>query len=227
MGSPARRVMKGVMYMVDDSKSLQVLGGTTSIISGLLMVITSLWFIFQPESSHEAMHGVSVVMLILVVPTVVATTVLLLKEAKIGALLGIGFAVLWIMLELIAHCSQTAPLKTLNEIIQAAAKEDVWENFTQVWKEWAKALTLIGAFIYSVAALCYGISLRAWGNSASAYLLILSAIVFAITFIPGVNFFPGVNFYWHVLIRGVAFLFLGGVLLQARRETRDEEWNPK
>lgn len=217
------RVMKGVMYMIDDSKSLHVLGGTTSIISGLLMAITSLWFIFQPESSHDTMHGVSVPMLILLVPTVVATTVLLLKEAKTGALLGIGFAVLWIVLELIAHCSQTAPLKTLNELefIQKAAKEDVGANFTLVWKEWAKALTLIGAFIYSVAALCYGISLRAWGNPASAYLLIFSAIVFAITFIPGVSF------YWHVLIRGVAFLFLGGVLLQARRETRDEEWNPK
>ena len=211
------------MYMVDDSKSLQVLGGTTSIISGLLMAITSLWFISQPESSHDTMHGVSVPMLILLVPTVVATTVLLLKEAKTGALLGIGFAVLWIMIELIAHCSQTAPLKTLNEMIQAAATEDFGTEdfgkaFDQVWDEWATALTLIGAFIYSVAALCYGISLRAWGNSASAYLLILSAIVFAITFILGVDL------YWHVLIRGVAFLFLGGVLLQARRETRDEEW---
>ena len=209
------------MYMIDDSKSLHVLGGTTSIISGLLMAITSLWFIFQPESSHDTMHGVSVPMLILLVPTVVATTVLLLKETKTGALLGIGFAVLWIVLELIAHCSQTAPLKTLNELIQASATQEFGERFNQIWHEWGQALTLIGAFIYSVAALCYGISLRAWGNSASAYLLILSAIVFAITFIPGVSF------YWHVLIRGVAFLFLGGVLLQARRETRDEEWNPK
>ncbi len=209
------------MYMIDDSKSLHVLGGTTSIISGLLMAITSLWFIFQPESSHDTMHGVSVPMLILLVPTVVATTVLLLKETKTGALLGIGFAVLWIVLELIAHCSQTAPLKTLNELIQASATQEFGERFNQIWHEWGQALTLIGAFIYSVAALCYGISLRAWGNSASAYLLILSAIVFAITFIPGVDF------YWHVLIRGVAFLFLGGVLLQARRETRDEEWNPK
>ena len=213
--------MKGVMYMIDDSKSLHVLGGTTSIISGLLMAITSLWFIFQPESSHDTMHGVSVPMLILLVPTVVATTVLLLKETKTGALLGIGFAVLWIVLELIAHCSQTAPLKTLNELIQASATQEFGERFNQIWHEWGQALTLIGAFIYSVAALCYGISLRAWGNSASAYLLIFSAIVFAITFIPGVDF------YWHVLIRGVAFLFLGGVLLQARRETRDEEWNPK
>ena len=209
------------MYMIDDSKSLHVLGGTTSIISGLLMAITSLWFIFQPESSPDIMHGVSVPMLILLVPTVVATTVLLLKETKTGALLGIGFAVLWIVLELIAHCSQTAPLKTLNELIQVSATQEFGERFNQIWHEWGQALTLIGAFIYSVAALCYGISLRAWGNSASAYLLIFSAIVFAITFIPGVNF------YWHVLIRGVAFLFLGGVLLQARRETRDEEWNPK
>ncbi len=202
--------------MIDDSKNLYMLGGATSILSGVLMVFTSIWFIVQSESNHEAMHGVSVVMLILVVPTVVATTVLLIKEAKTGALLGVGFAVLWIVLELIAHCSQTAPLNTLNELIQATATEDFGNTFSEVWNEWAQALTLIGAFLFSMAALCYGISLRSWGNPPSAYLLILSAIVFAITFIPVVNF------YWHVLIRGVAFLFLGGVLLQARRETRNE-----
>ena len=202
--------------MIDDSKNLYMLGGATSILSGVLMVFTSIWFIVQSESNHGAMHGVSVVMLILVVPTVVATTVLLIKEAKTSALLGVGFAVLWIVLELIAHCSQTAPLNTLNELIQATATEDFGNTFSEVWNEWAQALTLIGAFLFSMAALCYGISLRSWGNPPSAYLLILSAIVFAITFIPVVNF------YWHVLIRGVAFLFLGGVLLQARRETRNE-----
>jgi hypothetical protein len=210
--------------MNDDSKSLYFLGGSTAILSGLLMIFIGIWFIIRavqpPDVMHGAdvMHGVSVVMLILVVPTVLATTVLLIKDAKTGALLGVGFAVLWIVLELIAYCSQTAPLKTLNELIQATATEDFGKTLNEVWHEWGQALTLIGAFLFSVAALCYGISLRSWGNPASAYLLIFSAIVFAITFIPDVSF------YWHILIRGIAFLFLGGVLMQASREKINEEW---
>lgn len=204
--------------MNDNSKSLCFLGGSTAVLSGLLMAFTSIWFIFRVDQRPDVMHGVSVAMLILLVPTVIATTVLLLKDAKTGALLGVGFAVLWIVLELIAHCSQTAPLKTLNELIQASATQEFGEGFNRVWYEWGQALTLIGAFSFSVAALCYGTSLRTWGNPASAYLLILSAIVFAITFIPGVSF------YWHILIRGIAFLFLGGVLMQASREKINEEW---
>lgn len=207
------------MYMIDDSKNLFFIGGATAIVSGLLMVFLSYWFIFQPESSHAIMHGVSVLMLLLLVPTLVATTVLLIKDGKTGALLGVGFAVLWIVLELIAHCSQTAPLETLNELIQATATQEFGERFDQIWHEWAEALTLIGAFSFSVAALSYGISLRKWGNPASGYLLILAAIVFAITLI-----IKAVDFNWHILSRGIAFLFLGGVLLQAPREPIDEEW---
>ena len=204
--------------MNDNSKSLCFLGGTSAVLSGLLMIFLSYWFAFRPEAAHDVMHGVSVVMLILVVPTVIAATVLLIKDAKTGALLGVGFATLWIVLELIAHCSQTAPLKTLHALIQETATQEFGDKINLVWQEWSQALTLIGAFLFSVAALCYGTSLRARGNPASAYLLILSAIVFAITFIPGVSF------YWHILIRGIAFIFFGGVLVQASREAVDEEW---
>lgn len=204
--------------MNDNSKSLCFLGGTSAVLSGLLMIFLSYWFTFRPEATHDTMHGVSVVMLILVVPTVVATTVLLIKDAKTGALLGVGFATLWIVLELIAHCSQTAPLKTLHALIQETATQGIGDKINLVWQEWSQALTLIGAFLFSVAALCYGTSLREWGNSASAYLMILSAIVFAITFIPGVSF------YWHILIRGITFIFLGGVLMQTSRDRIDEEW---
>ena len=204
--------------MNDNSKSLCFLGGVTAVLSGLLMIFLSYWFAFRPEV-HNAMHGVSVVMLILVVPTVVAATVLIIKDAKTGALLGIGFATLWIVLELIAHCSQTAPLKKLNELIPInTTTEDVETAVKWVWQEWSQALTLIGAFLFSMAALCYGTSLRVWGNPASASLLILSAIVFALTFIPGVSF------YWHILSRGIAFIFLGGVLMQASREMPNGEW---
>ena len=204
--------------MNNGSKNLYFLGGLTAILGGLLMGFTSIWFIVQADQHADIMHGISVGMIILIVPTVVATTVLLIKDAKIGALLGVGFAVLWIVLELIAHCSQTAPLKTLNELIPEEATQDAETAIKWIWQEWGLALTLISAFLYSVAALCYGISLRLWGNPASAYLLILSAVAFPITFIPGVDL------NWHILIRSIAFLFLGGVLLQARRETNNEEW---
>lgn len=205
--------------MNDDSKNLCFLGGVTSVLSGLSMIFLSYWFGFEPVSTHDAMHGVSVVTLIFVVPTIVATTVLLIKDAQTSTLLGVGFATLWIVLELIAHCSQTSPLKKLYELIPITDETQNAETaINWVWQEWGEALKLIGAFLFSVSALCYGVSLRSWGNSVSAYLLIFSAIVFAVTFTPWVDF------YWHILVRGIAFIFLGGVLMQAGRETIDEEW---
>ncbi len=206
------------MYMVDDSKSLYSFGGISAILSGILMVFISIWFLFKFENRPDVMHGISIVMLILVVPTVIALTALLVKEVKTGTLLGVGFAGLWILLELIAHCSQSAPLKYINEMLRNTATQDFGQNFNKVWSEWGNALMMIAAFSFSVAAICYGISIRKWGNTASAYLLILSAIVFLITFIPLVDL------YWHILIRGIAVLFLGGVLLSAPSQTIDEEW---
>ncbi len=206
------------MYMVDDSKSLYSFGGISAILSGILMVFISIWFLFRSDSQPDVMHGISIVMLILVVPTVIALTALLVKEVKTGTLLGVGFAGLWILLELIAHCSQSAPLKYVNEMLRDTATQDFGQNFDKVWSEWGDALMMIAAFSFSVAALCYGISIRKWGNTASAYLLILSAIAFLFTFIPTVDL------YWHIMIRGIAVLFLGGVLLSAPSQTIDEEW---
>lgn len=206
------------MYMIDDSKSLYSFGGISAILSGLLMVFISIWFLFQADNRPDVMHGVSIVMLILVVPPIIAITALLIKDVKTGTLLGVGFAGLWILLELIAHCSQSAPLKTVNVLLQDTATQDFGQNFNQIWKEWGDALMMIAAFSFSVAAICYGISIRKWGNAISAHLLILSAIVFLFTFIPMVDL------YWHILIRGIAVLFLGGVLLSAPSQTIDEEW---
>ncbi len=204
--------------MIDDSNRLYFMGGLTSILGGLLMLLTSIWFILQGDSSPDVIHGVSVVIPILIVPTVIATTVLLIKDVKTMALMGIGFALLWVVIELLAHGSQTAPLNTINELIEKPASEEIGSNFSKVWEEWGNALMKIGAFLFSLAALCYGISLRTWGNPSSAYLLIIAALSFAITFIPGVDF------YWHVLVRGVAFLFLGGVLMLAPQQTTSDEW---
>lgn len=205
--------------MIDDSDRLYFMGGLTSILGGLLMLLTSIWFILQGDSPPaDVIHGISVVIPILIVPTVIATTFLLIKDMKTMALMGIGFALLWVVIELLAHGSQTAPLNTINELIEKPASEEIGSNFSKVWKEWGNALIKIGAFLFSLAALCYGISLRTWGNPTSAYLLIIAALSFPITFIPGVDF------YWHVLVRGTAFLFLGGVLMSATQQTISEEW---
>ena len=203
--------------MIDDSNRIYFIGGLTSFLGGILMLFVSIMFLIK-GAPLDVIHGVSVVIPILIVPTVIATTILLIKDVKTGALLGVGFATLWVVIELLAHGSQTAPLKTINEFIQNPAAKEIGDNFIAVWEEWGNALMKIGAFLFSLAALCYGISLRSWGNLASAYLLIIAALTFPITFIPGVDF------YWHVLVRGIAFLFLGGVLMLATRQRIDEEW---
>ena len=204
--------------MIDDSNRIYFIGGLTSFIAGLLMLFTSILFLIQGDQRPDVIHGISVVIPILIVPTVIATTVLLIKDVKTGALLGVGFAVLWVVIELIAHGSQSAPLSTINELMPNSTTEKAEKNLIAVWEEWGNALIKISAFLFSLAALCYGLSLRTWGNPTSAYLLIIAALSFAITFIPGVEF------YWHVLVRGLAFLFLGGVLILATRQRVNEKW---
>ena len=204
--------------MNDDSKTLYSIGGATAILSGLLLVFSFFWFTLKPVENHPAVHGISVVMLILLIPTIIATTTLLNNEQKTGALLGVGFATLWIVIELIAHVSQTAPLKTVNLLIQDATTMDLGAGINKVWQEWITACKLLGAFLFSLSALCYGLALRKWGNSASAFLLIFAGIVFILTFIPYVDF------NWHILVRGLAFLFLGGVLLNAPSGIANDVW---
>lgn len=209
--------------MIDDSNRLFFMGGLSSILGGILMLLASIWFIIQGEQNPDlkpVIHGISIVILILIVPTIIAITVLLNKDVKTGALLGLGFATLWIVMELFAHGSQTAPLKKLNELLPDTESniESIETAVKWVWNEWSEALELTGSFFFTLAALCYGLSLRSWGNPTSAYLLLIAAIAFPITMIPGINY------YWFILIRGISFLFLGGVLMLATRQTASDEW---
>lgn len=207
------------MYMSDNSKSLYNFGGTTAILSGLIMIFLGYWFTFQSNTYPETMHGVGVVMTILIVPSIVAMTILLIKDEKSGALLAVAFAALWIITELLAHSSQTAPLKTINQLIAVSATEDIGTAVKSIWKDWSEALTLISAFLFSLSAIWYGISIRRWGNSISAFLFFLSAIVYVLTFIPLIDF------NWHILFRGITFIFLGGVLFQAPTDIAEEVWD--
>lgn len=207
------------MYMTDDARNLYIFGGTTAILSGLMLIFLAYWFTFGSDRLPEAMHGVGVLLTILVVPTVIATTILIFKDARTGALLGLAFATLWIITELLAHTLQTAPMKQLNELLPASTTPEAESALRLVWLDLVEALTLISGFLFSVSAVFYGVSIRKWGNTISSNLFFLSAIVYVFTFIPFEDF------NWHILIRGITLLFLGGVLFQAPSTTSEEVWD--
>lgn len=204
--------------MSDNSKSLYNFGSITAVISGLAMIFLGYWFTFQRDNLIEAMHGVGVVTSILLVPTIIATTILLIKDAKNSALLGFGFATFWIMFELLAHSSQTAPLKEIGALIDEETTQEIGTAIKSVLTNSVEAMTFIGLFFFIVSAVFYGVSMRKWGNTISANLLFISAIVSIATF------FIGVEFNWHLFVRGITFLFLGGVLFQAPSDSIEEIW---
>ena len=203
--------------------SLYRLGGLTGILSGLLMIASSIWFIFglssisSPPSAEQfgkigIFHGIGVVTIILLVPTLLASYGLLASEAYARSALGSSIAILWLVIELVAHCSQTAPINTLSELVGESATTTIGTPVYALWAEWGEALFMTGAFLCALLALCYGSALHAWGNPVAGYLFFLAIIAFP----AGV--FLNLDVQLHVLIRGIAFLFLGGVLIQAPDE---------
>ncbi len=213
-----------------DSKPnpLYTLASLTSILSGLLMVVSSCLFIFNviPDFSASAesqvdqrtgiLHGIGVVTLILIVPTVAANYTLLRSETRGRSLLGALFAMLWILMELAAHCSLTAPLRSLSELLVNPETEAFGRAFSAIWEEWGEALFMTGSFLSVLMALCYGLAFHSWGNPPAAALFLICAIAFPV----GVWLLGGIQL--HVLLRGCAFIFMGGVLLRAARETETD-----
>lgn len=204
--------------------SLYRLGGLTGILSGVLMLASTIWFFIISDPSIVSdpsqadlgkigiFHGIGVVTLILLVPTLLASYGLLSSEAHTRSALGASIAVLWITIELIAHCSQTAPINELSKLIGEGADTEIGKVFYTLWSEWSEALFMTGAFLCVLLALCYGSALYAWGNPVAAYLFFISIAAFPI------GLALGLDIQLHVLTRGVAFLFLGGVLIQAPYE---------
>lgn len=199
--------------------SLYRLGGLTGGLSGFLMLASSLWFIFGlsaisslPSGTVGIYHGIGVVSIILLVPTLLAGYGLLSSDASSRSTLGASFAIPWLVIELIAHCSQTAPLNSLSELASESATKAIGTSLYALWTEWGEALFMTGAFLCSLLAVCYGSALLSWGNSVAGYLFFISVIAFPV----GVLFDFGIQL--HVLIRGIAFLFLGGILIQAPHE---------
>ncbi len=206
--------------------SLYRLGGLTGGVSGFLMLASSIWFIFGLSSifslpSAEQFeligrigiyHGIGVVSILLLVPTLLAGYGLLSSDAGSRSTLGASFAIPWLVIELVAHCSQTAPLNSLSELASESATKAIGTSLYALWTEWGEALFMTGAFLCSLLAVCYGSALHSWGNPVAGYLFFFSVIAFPI----GVLLDFGVQL--HVLIRGIAFMFLGGVLIQAPHE---------
>ena len=203
--------------------SLYRLGGLAGVLSGFLMFASSIWYIFDlasistPLSADQlelmrrlgVFHGVGVVTIILLVPTVLAGYGLLSSEAPTRSAFGTSLAIPWLVIELIAHCSQTAPLGALAELVGEPATAAIGTSVYALWTEWSEALFMTGAFLCVLLALCYGSAIHTWGNSVAASLFFISIIAFP------VGIFLNLDVQLHVLIRGLAFLFLGGVLIQA------------
>lgn len=206
--------------------SLYRLGGLTGGLSGFLMLVSSIWFIFGLSTisslpSTEQLdligrvgvyHGIGVVSIILLVPTLLAGYGLLSSEAGSRSVLGASFAIPWLVIELIAHCSQTAPLNSLSELADESSTAAIGTSLYVLWAEWGEALFMTGAFLCSLFAVCYGSALHSWGNAVAGYLFFASVIAFPV----GVLLDFGIQ--WHVLIRGIALLFFGGILIQAPHE---------
>ena len=109
-------------------------------------------------------------------------------------------------------------MKEIGALIDEETTQEIGTAIKSVWSESVNAMTYIGLFFFIVAAVFYGISLRKWGNNISANLFFISAIVS----IP--TFFIGVEFDWHLFVRGITFLFLGGVLIQVPSDSIEEIW---
>lgn len=200
--------------------ALYRLGGLTGILSGFFMLASSIWFIFGlspilSEKQFELIgrigifHGIGVVTLILLIPTLLASYGLLSSEAGTRSILGATFAVSWFIIELIAHCSQTAPLNELSKLANETSTASIGESLYTLWVEWGEALFMTGAFLCALLAICYGSALGTWGNSIGMYLFFISVIAFP------VGVLLNMDIQLHVLTRGIAFLFLGGILVQA------------
>ena len=206
--------------------SLYRLGGLTGILSGFLMLASSIWFIFNlssisllpSEEQFELMgrigvfHGIGVVTIILLVPTLLASYGLMSSEANARSALGASFAIPWLIIELIAHCSQTAPLNSLSELAGESGTAAIGTALYVLWAEWGEALFMTGTFLCALLAVCYGSALHSWGNPIAGYLFFVAVIAFPI------GTFLDLGIQLHVLIRGIAFLFLGGILIQAPDE---------
>ncbi len=223
---------------------LYLIGGITGLLGGILMVISSGLVLFRvqaaylgtPEqkmafiASHPLVgvtHGIGVASLILIVPTVIALFALLRMVATARSFLGIGFALLWLLIEMVEHLSQTAPLRALSQLYNDLLTREMAMSIHNVLDEFWEAFSRTGAFLSALMFLCYGLALIKAGNppspplkrgvgGISGYLFLIAVIALPIGLV-----IPGVGLQLHIAVRGLAF-FIVSVSLIKIATTREE-----
>ena len=195
---------------------LSLIGGTTGFLSGVLMLVSSYLVVVRlqgaalgtPELKLVGVtHGLSVVSLILIVPTVIALFVRLNTVATTRSYLGLGFATMWLVMETVGHLSQTAPLRALGELHADHPTHAM--AIYQVSEEFAEALLLTGTFFAALTALCYGLSLISSWNRPAGYIFLIAVLAF-----PVGLWIPQVGIQLHVVLRALAFLIVSGALVK-------------
>lgn len=202
---------------------LYLIGGTAGFLSGVLTLVSSYIIVMRlqeaglgtPELKLVGMtHGLIVVSLILVVPTVIALFALLRTTGTARSYLGIGFATMWLAIEIIGHLSQTAPLRALGDLhtdhpAQAIAIYGISEEF-------AEALILTGTFFATLTALCYGLSFIGGWNRWAGYILLIAVLAYPIGM-----WIPNIGIQLHVVLRTLGFLIASGVLIKVASTDED------
>ena len=164
---------------------LHLIGGVTGLLSGILMLVSSYIVVMRLQDAAlgtpalklvGVTHGLSVVSLILIVPTIIALFVSLNATATARSYLGLGFATMWLVLEMVGHLSQTAPLRTLGELHADHPTHAM--AIYQVSEEFAEALLLTGTFFAALAALCYGLSLIGGWSRLAGYIFLIAVLAF-------------------------------------------------
>ena len=202
-----------------------LIGGITGLPSGILMFATAYIMVFHlrevvigsPEQQLEIIahrplfgiaHGLGVVSLILIVPTIIALFVRLDITAPIRGLLSAGFAILWVVVEIVAHLSQTAPLRALGELYTNPATRETALSIYQVSQEFREALSMTATFCCVLMCLCAGSELATHRTRGVGYAFLIAVIAFPIGLL-----FPIIGIQLHVAIRGLAFILLAGSLI--------------
>ena len=92
------------------------------------------------------------------------------RQRRHAAILGSVLQTMWLVLEMVGHLSQTAPLRTLGELHADHPTHAM--AIYQVSEEFAEALLMTGTFFAALTALCYGLSLISGGNRLAGYVFL-------------------------------------------------------
>ena len=211
------------------STGMCLVGGITGLLSGILMIVSGYLVTFHLKGTvigsaeqqlgfitHHPLsgivHGLSVVSLILIVPTIIALLTLFGTTAPIRGCLGTGFAALWISVEIVGHLSQTAPLRVLGELYTNPSANEMALSIYQVSQEYWEALSMTAAFVCVLMCLCSGSALAAMRTRTTGYAFLVAAIAFPVGLL-----IPSLGLQLHVAVRGLAFILVSSILIRTSR----------